>query len=65
MTKPDVTLPSKARGNQLPISTLIPAELFRDVKRLSVATRVPIAAYVREGLQLVLGKHAAALRRGK
>lgn len=52
-----VKIPSRSRGKQLPISTLIPAELFRDVKRLSVVSRVPMAAYVREGLQLVLKKH--------
>jgi hypothetical protein len=61
----DVKVPVRARGKQLPLSTLIPADLFLDVKRLSAATRVPLAAYVREGLQLVLEKHGTASRRSR
>lgn len=51
------------RGKQMPISTLLPPELVREVKRLCGITHAPMAAYVREGLEMVLAKHADILRR--
>lgn len=51
------------RGKQMPVSTLLPPELVREVKRLCSITHAPMAAYVREGLEMVLAKHAETLRK--
>lgn len=53
------------RGKQMPVSTLLPPELVREVKRLCSITHAPMAAYVREGLEMVLAKHAETLRKVK
>lgn len=50
-------------GKQMPVSTLLPPELVREVKRLCGITHAPMAAYVREGLEMVLEKRAETLRR--
>ncbi len=57
------TSTSRLRGKQLPVSTLLPPELVREIKRLCSITHAPLAAYVREGLELVLVKHAETLRK--
>ena len=56
-------IPAKKRGNQVPISTLVPPELFDRLKKLSEATQVPIAAYVREALEDLLKKRSAPAKR--
>lgn len=56
-------IPNSTRDRQIRISTLIPPELVRDLKKLSVATRKSMATYVREGLQMVLEKYSDALRK--
>lgn len=56
---------AQLRGKQMPVSTLLPPELVREVKRLCSITHAPMAAYVREGLEMVLAKHADALRKEK
>jgi predicted DNA-binding protein len=43
----------------------LPPELVRDLKKLSAVTETSMATYVREGLKMVLEKHAAVLRKGK
>lgn len=68
-SKRDLTMASKKkaalRGKQMPVSTLLPPELVREVKRLCGITHAPMAAYVREGLELVLKKHAEKLKAGQ
>lgn len=54
---------SPLRGKQMPVSTLLPPELIREIKRLCSITHAPMAAYVREGLEMVLAKHAETLRK--
>ena len=58
-------MPTVMRGKQVQITMSLPPELVRDLKRLSEGTRVPMAAYVREALEGLLAKYAAALRRCK
>jgi predicted DNA-binding protein len=58
-------IPKSIRGRQIQISTLLPPELVRHLKKLSVATEKSMAAYVREGLEMVLEKHASILRKAK
>jgi hypothetical protein len=43
----------------------LPRELVRDLKKVSAVTETSIATYVREGLKMVLEKHAAVLRKEK
>jgi predicted DNA-binding protein len=43
----------------------LPPELVRDLKKLSAVTGTSMATYVREGLKMVLEKHAAVLREQK
>jgi predicted DNA-binding protein len=52
-------------GKQVQICTLLPPELVRDLKKLSAVTGTSMATYVREGLKMVLEKHAAVLHEGK
>ena len=56
-------LPRTILGKQVQICTLLPPELVRDLKKLSAVTETSMATYVREGLKMVLEKHAAALRK--
>lgn len=58
-------VPKSTRGRDIQISTLLPPELVRDLKKLSVATDKSMAAYVREGLEMVVEKHADKLRKAK
>jgi predicted DNA-binding protein len=52
-------------GNQLKLASYYPPELVAQLKRLSDATRIPQAAYLREALEDLLKKHAAAVRKTK
>jgi predicted DNA-binding protein len=52
-------------GNQLKLASYYPPELVAQLKRLSGATRIPQAAYLREALEDLLKKHAAAVRKTK
>ena len=52
-------------GNQLKLASYYPPDLVSDLKRLSDATRIPQAAYLREALEDLLKKHAGALRKAK
>jgi predicted DNA-binding protein len=52
-------------GNQLKLASYYPPELVVQLKRLSDATRIPQAAYLREALEDLLKKHAAARRKIK
>lgn len=54
---------TQLRGKQMPISTLLPPELVREVKRLCSITGAPMTHYMREGVELVLAKHAETLRK--
>lgn len=54
---------SKTKGNQAPITGYFDPEAVKQLKRLSEATRVPQAAYMREALDLLLKKYAASLRK--
>lgn len=56
-------IPQTRRGKQVAVSTVLPPELIREVKRLCGITGAPMAHYVREGLELVLSKHAETLRK--
>ena len=56
-------LPRTILGKQVQICTLLPPELVRDLKKLSAVTETSMATYVREGLKMVLAKHAAVLRK--
>ena len=56
-------LPRAIRGKQVQICTLLPPELVRDLKKVSAVTGTSMATYVREGLKMVLEKHAAVLRK--
>ena len=56
-------LPRTILSKQVQICTLLPPELVRDLKKLSAVTGASMATYVREGLKMVLEKHAAALRK--
>ena len=58
-------LPGTIRGKQVQICTLVPPELVRDLKKVSAVTGTSMATYVREGLKMVLEKHAAVLRKQK
>lgn len=58
-------MPGTIRGKQVQICTLLPPELVRDLKKLSTSTGTSMATYVREGLVMVLGKHASVLRKAK
>jgi hypothetical protein len=53
------------KGRQLQVCVSLPPEQVEQVKQLSAATRVPMAAYFREALEDLLRKYAAQLRRGK
>jgi hypothetical protein len=59
------TLSPAKYGNQLKLASYYPPELVTQLKRLSDATRVPQAAYLREALGDLLKKHATALRKAK
>lgn len=52
-------------GNQLKLASYYPPELVTQLKRLSDATRISQAAYLREALEDLLKKHAVALRKTK
>jgi predicted DNA-binding protein len=52
-------------GNQLKLASYYPPELVARLKHLSDATRIPQAAYLREALEDLLKKYAAAVRKTK
>jgi len=52
-------------GNQLKLASYYPPDVVEQLKRLSDATRIPQAAYLREALEDLLKKHSAALRKAK
>jgi predicted DNA-binding protein len=52
-------------GNQLKLASYYPPELVAQLKRLSDATRIPQAAYLREALEDLLKKHGGPLRKTK
>jgi predicted DNA-binding protein len=58
-------LPRTILAKQVQICTLLPPVLVRDLKKLSAVTGTSMATYVREGLKMVLEKHAAVLRKEK
>lgn len=47
------------------ISTFIEKKQFRELKALSGITRVKVADYIREGIDLVLGKYRGELKKAK
>ena len=55
------------KGHQKQVCVALPPELVEGLKRLSQATRVPIAAYFTEAIEDLLGKknYASVLRRAK
>lgn len=56
--------PSKY-GNQVKIASYYAPEAIEQLKRLSDATRVPQAVYLREALDDLLKKYAVTLRKLK
>lgn len=56
-------LPRTIFDKQVQICTLLPPQLVRDLKKLSALTETSMATYIREGLKMVLEKHAATLRK--
>jgi predicted DNA-binding protein len=52
-------------GSQLKLASYYPPELVARLKRLSDATRIPQAGYLREALEDLLKKYAAAVRKPK
>ena len=56
---------SKPKGKQVQVMGYFSPEAVKELKRLSVATRVPQAAYLREALDDLLKKYAATLRKVK
>lgn len=47
------------------ISTFIEKKQFNDLKALSGITRVKVADYIREGIDLVLAKYQKELKKSK
>lgn len=54
---------SKAKGNQTSITGYYDPEAAQRLKLLTESTRVPQAVYLREALDDLLRKYAAALRK--
>ena len=54
---------SKSKGTQKQVMGYYSPEAVRRLRALSEATRVPQAAYLREALDDLLKKYAAALRK--
>jgi predicted DNA-binding protein len=54
---------SKAKGNQTAITGYYDPDVAQRLKALTQKTRVPQAAYLREALDDLLKKYAAALRK--
>lgn len=51
------------KGKQLQLCSYYAPEVVGQLKRLSEATRVPLAVYMREAAEDLLKKYAAALRK--
>jgi predicted DNA-binding protein len=56
---------SRAKGNQTQVTSYYDPDAVQRLKALSEATRIPQAAYLREALDDLLQKYAAAKKRGK
>lgn len=54
---------SKKKGNQTAITGYFDPDVAEQLKKLSETTRVPQAVYLREALDDLLKKYAAALRK--
>jgi hypothetical protein len=54
---------SNAKGKQAQITSYYMPEAARELKRLSLLTRIPQSAYLREALDDLLKKYAATLRK--
>jgi hypothetical protein len=54
---------SNSKGNQAPITSYYEPSAVQQLKKLSEATRVPQAVYLREALDDLLKKYAATLRK--
>jgi predicted DNA-binding protein len=51
------------KGKRILASLYIDPPVHRDLKRLSKATDIPVAVYLREAVDDLLRKHATQLRR--
>jgi hypothetical protein len=49
---------SKSKGHQTPVTSYYEPETVQQLKKLSEATRIPQAAYLREALDDLLKKYA-------
>jgi len=56
---------SKDKGRQKQVTTYYPPESIEQLRRLSDATRVPQAVYLREALDDMLKKYAGTLRKAQ
>jgi hypothetical protein len=54
---------SKPKGSQIQVMGYFSPEAATQLKRLSLATRVPQSAYLREALDDLLKKYAGTLRK--
>lgn len=54
---------SKPKGSQVQVMGYFSPDAVKELKRLSAATRVPQAAYLREALDDLLKKYATTLRK--
>lgn len=56
---------SRAKGKQAQVTSYYDPDAVQRLKALSETTRIPQAAYLREALDDLLQKYAAAKKRGK
>jgi predicted DNA-binding protein len=56
---------SNSKGKRTPITSYYEPVAAEQLKRLSEATRIPQAVYLREALDDLLKKYAATLRKAK
>jgi Ribbon-helix-helix domain len=54
---------SRSKGKQAQVTSYYEPSAVEQLKKLSGATRIPQAAYLREALDDLLKKHAAVLRK--
>jgi predicted DNA-binding protein len=54
---------SKPKGNRTQVTSYYEPDAVQKLKTLSENTRIPQSAYLREALDDLLKKHAAALRK--
>ena len=53
----------RTKGNRVHADLYLDPEKHRELQKLSKATRVPMAAYLREAVDDLLRKYAATLRK--